>query len=154
MVGRPRAVMGLVAALCACGGEDLPPPSVSPAAVIAEAEAADTTQSSQSTELQREVFSYRGSGRDPFQSLLRQGGEVRPFLDDLRLVSVAYDTRFPNRSVAILRDQTDGQRYDVRVEDQLGRMRVTEIRPSEIVFTIEDFGVPRQAVLSLRRRGN
>ncbi len=141
--------------LSACGGEDLPPPSISPAAIVAEDQAAaDAQQDSQSTELQREVFSYRGSGRDPFQSLLRRGGEVRPFLDDLRLTSVAYDTRFPNRSVAILRDQTDGQRYDVRVEDQIGRMRVTEIRPGEIVFTIEDFGVPRQAVLTLRRSGN
>ena len=154
MVGKPLALIGLVAVLSACGGEDLPPPSISPAAIVEEGPAADAPQDSQSTELQREVFSYRGSGRDPFQSLMRRGGEVRPFLDDLRLTSVAYDTRFPNRSVAILRDQTDGQRYNVRVEDQIGRMRVTEIRPGEIVFTIEDFGVPRQAVLTLRRSGN
>lgn len=153
MVGKPLVLIGLVAVLTACGGEDLPPPSISPAAIVAD-DQASAPPDSQSTELQREVFSYRGSGRDPFQSLMRRGGEVRPFLDDLRLTSVAYDTRFPNRSVAILRDKTDGQRYDVRVEDQIGRMRVTEIRPGEIVFTIEDFGVPRQAVLTLRRLGN
>ena len=154
MVGKPLALIGLVAVLSACGGEDLPPPSISPAAIVAGDQAADARQDSQSTELQREVFSYRGSGRDPFQSLMRRGGEVRPFLDDLRLTAVAYDTRFPKRSVAILRDKTDGQRYNVRVEDQIGRMRVTEIRPGEIVFTIEDFGVPRQAVITLRRLGN
>ena len=105
-VGKPLALIGLVVVLSACGGEDLPPPGISPAAIAADDQAADALRDSQSTELQREVFSYRGSGRDPFQSLLRRGGEVRPFLDDLRLTAVTYDTRFPNRSVAILRDKT------------------------------------------------
>jgi hypothetical protein len=155
VVGKPLGVIGLMVALMGCGGEEVPPPAV---ATTVPAVVQDTTPAavadSQSTELLREVFSYRGSGRDPFQSLVRRGGEVRPFLEDLRLVSIAYDLQYPTRSVAILRDRTDGKRYDVRVDDQLGRMRVTEIRPGEVVFTIEDFGVPRQVVLTVRRPGN
>ena len=136
-------------------GEDVPPPA--PAPVDTEAAAAEEpvqqAQEGQSTELLREVFSFRGSGRDPFQSLVRRGGEVRPFLDDLRVTAITFDSRFPTRSVAILRDRSDNARYTVRADDQLGRMRVTEIRQSEVVFTIEDFGVPRQVVLSMRRPG-
>ncbi len=44
------------------------------------------------------------------------------------------------------------QRYSVRVDDEFGRLRVFEIREYEVVLTIEDFGVPRQVVLSVRRR--
>ena len=149
-----NVLMGIMLVGAAMGcGEDVPPPA--PVPVDPEVtEAAQEPQQLQSTELYREVFSYRGSGRDPFQSLVRRGGEVRPFLDDLRVTSIAYDARFPTRSVAILRDRSDNARYTVRVDDQLGRMRITEIRQSEVVFTIEDFGVPRQVVLSMRRPGN
>ena len=102
--------------------------------------------------LQREVFMYRGSERDPFRSLAISGPELRPFLEDLRVASIIFDARYPARSVAVLLDMDDGTRYSVRVDDEFGRLKVFEIRAYEIVLTIEDFGVPRQVVLSIRRR--
>jgi hypothetical protein len=120
------------------------------AAPAAQETAAVDTAAGQSTELVREVFSYRGSGRDPFQSLLASG-EVRPLFEDLRLLGVAYDPQYPARSVAVLRDVSVNKRYDVRVDDELGRLRVVEIRADEVIFMLEEFGVARQVSLVLRR---
>jgi hypothetical protein len=105
----------------------------------------------QETQLVREVFSYRGSGRDPFISLLRSG-DVRPLLQDLRVTTITYNARFPSNSVAVLRDTTVNQRYTVRIGDELGRIRVVEIRPREVVIVVEEFGAERQVVLTQRRR--
>lgn len=99
----------------------------------------------------REVFTYRGSGRDPFRSLLTTGA-VRPMLEDLRVTAILYDGTYPARSVAVLRDTTTNKRYDVRVDDEVGRLRVVEIRPNEVIFSLEEFGVERRVSLTLRRR--
>lgn len=103
--------------------------------------------------LMREVFSYRGAGRDPFRSLVAEGPELRPFIEDLRVTSIIYDARYPARSVAVLRDVSEQTRYEVRANQALGRLRVVEVREHDVVFTIEDFGERRQVVLSVRRRG-
>ncbi len=141
-------------ATVACGGEEAavpgapatepPPPQT---AEMAQTEAEAQTQ----TELLREVFTYTGSGRDPFESLLRSGG-VRPLIGDLRVTAINFDARYPGGSVAVLRDTTVGKRYTVRVGDELGRLRVTAIRPDEVLVMIEEFGVERQSSLRLRRR--
>ncbi len=99
--------------------------------------------------LVREVFSYQGAGRDPFMSLLKSG-DVRPLINDLKLVTVIYDERYAARSVVVLRDITTARRYRARVGDVIGRLRVTQIRPREVVFTIQEFGFERQQTLSLR----
>ena len=83
-----------VGLFCACGGEEpvtQAPPGETPGA--AAQQATDTVApTAAQTELMREVFSYRGAGRDPFLSLL-QSGDVRPLLEDLRVTSIAYDPR-------------------------------------------------------------
>ena len=56
------------------------------------------------------------------------------------------------RSVAVLRDVSVNKRYDVRVDDELGRMRVVEIRPREVVLSIEEFGVEQQQTLPLKKQ--
>ena len=99
----------------------------------------------------REAFAYSGGGRDPFRSLLASGA-VRPMIGDLRLMAVVYDPRYPARSVAVLRDVSVNKRYDVRVDDELGRMRVVEIRPREVVLSIEEFGVEQQQTLTLKKQ--
>ncbi len=99
----------------------------------------------------REVFSYRGSGRDPFMSLLRSG-DVRPLIEDLRVTTINFNPRYPSASIAVLRDTTVNQRYTVRVGDELGRLRIAEIREREIVVVLEEFGVERQQILRLGRR--
>jgi len=148
--------LALLLLACGGGGEAPAPGAPAPAqpgapeAQAATDAAAQDTAAAQ-TGLVREVFAYRGAGRDPFQSLLTSG-DIRPLLEDLRLTGVWYDGRYPARSVAVLRDVTVNKRYEVRVDDELGRMRVVEIRPREIVFAIEEFGVTRQVTLTQTKR--
>jgi hypothetical protein len=96
----------------------------------------------------REVFSYERAGRrDPFVSLL-SSGDLRPIFNDLKLVAVAYDPTGRN-SVAVMRDVTTKDQYRVKVGQTLGRMRVNQIQPKSVNFTIEEFGYSRQEVLAL-----
>ena len=134
----------------ACGGEEpvvQAPPGASP---VAAAAVSDTVAPAAQTELMREVFSYRGAGRDPFMSLL-QSDDVRPLIEDLRISSIAYDPRYPTASVAVLRDTIANQAYSVRVGDELGRLRVAEILPGEIVLIVTEFGSERQETLRQRQ---
>jgi hypothetical protein len=114
---------------------------------------ADTTARADTAapSLVREVFAYEGAGRDPFLSLLRSG-DVRPLIADLRLTSVIYDATYPARSVAVLRDITTNKNYRVKPGDIIGRLRTTQIRPREVVFTVQEFGYERQETLSLATR--
>ena len=100
------------------------------------------------TFVMREVYDYASGGRrDPFVSLLTTD-DLRPTLTDLRLLGILFD---PNgASVAALRDVTANEQRSVRVGAQLGRMRVTSIRPNVVVFTIEEFGMNRRDSLVLR----
>ena len=107
--------------------------------------------STPNTGLVREVFVYEGGGRDPFVSLLRSG-DVRPLLTDLKLVTVVYDGVYPGRSVAVLHDITNNKRYRVKTGEVVGRLRVTQIRPREVVFTVQEFGYERQETLSLAKQ--
>jgi hypothetical protein len=98
--------------------------------------------------INREVFQYEGDGRrDPFVSLLTTS-DLKPLLNDLKLVGVAYDPRGQN-SVAVLRDVTSKDQYKVRVGSALGRMRVAAIQPKAVIFTIEEFGYSRQELLPI-----
>jgi hypothetical protein len=96
----------------------------------------------------REVFTYDAGGRrDPFLSLLSTG-ELRPAFSDLKLVAVAYDPT-GRKSVAVMRDVGTNDQYRVKVGQTLGRMRVAQIHPKSVTFTIDEFGYSRQDVLTL-----
>lgn len=96
----------------------------------------------------REAFAYEADARrDPFFSLLRSN-DLRPAINDLRLVTIIYDPTGRN-SVAILRDLTTKDQYRVRVGQTLGRMRVSAIQPKQVTFVIEEFGFSRQETLAL-----
>jgi hypothetical protein len=116
----------------------------------AQPAARDTTLG-QPQSLLREVFAYEGGGRDPFMSLLKSG-DVRPLISDLKLTTVVYDGRFASRSVAVLRDITNRHIYRVKTGDIIGRLKVTQIRPREVVFTVQEFGFERQETLSLAKQ--
>jgi hypothetical protein len=122
-------------------------------ASAAQAAKADSTRrdSASATTLRREAFVYEGASRDPFMSLLKSG-DIRPLLSDLKLVGIYYDQRYPVRSVAVLRDVTNGKRYRAKPGDIMGRLKVTEIRPREIVFTVQEFGFERQESLQLAKQ--
>lgn len=126
------------------------------ASLSAQAARPDTTHGTAASDtaplsLSRETFTYQGAGRDPFLSLLKTG-DVRPLITDLKLVTIIYDERYSARSVAVLRDMTTQKRYRAKVGDVIGRLRVTQIRPRDIVFTIQEFGFERQATLSLAKQ--
>lgn len=107
--------------------------------------------SAAATTLVREVFAYEGGGRDPFASLLRSG-DVRPLMNDLKLLAIYYDGQFPGRSVAVLRDITTQKRYQVRPGDILGRLKVSQVRPRDVTFTVQEFGFEHQETLSLTKQ--
>ena len=107
--------------------------------------AADTTQR---VLINREMFQYDADGRrDPFVSLLTTS-DLRPLLNDLKLVAVAFDPRGKS-SVAVMRDITSKEQYRVRVGQTLGRMRVAAIQEKAVIFTIEEFGFSRQEMLAM-----
>lgn len=101
-----------------------------------------------SATIQREVFSYdAGRRRDPFVSLAKQG-DVGPLLAELKLVGIAYDEVGRN-SVAVLRDQAKGL-YRVKIGQSVGRARVATIGRRSVTFNVDEFGVTRQEVMTLR----
>jgi hypothetical protein len=107
------------------------------------------TNASGSTQpVMREVFSYEAEGRrDPFFSLILTE-DLRPLLSDLKLVGILYEAS-GRRSVAIMRDILTNAQYRVNAGATLGRMRVAQIKPRVVIFTIEEFGLSRQDSLFL-----
>ena len=97
----------------------------------------------------REVYNYQGASRDPFASLLSENA-TQTTVNDLRLVAIAYDAR-GGASVATVRDKNSPRPYRLRRGDTIGRLRVIQIRPYEVVFQVEEFGFERQEVLQLQR---
>jgi hypothetical protein len=96
----------------------------------------------------REVFSYEPEGRrDPFFSLILTD-DLRPLLSDLKLVGILYEAS-GRRSVAIMRDLMTNAQYRVNAGAALGRMRVAQIKPRAVIFTIDEFGLNRQDSLFL-----
>ena len=96
----------------------------------------------------REIFAYDVAGRrDPFYSLILTE-DLRPLLSDLKLVGVLYDPS-GRRSVAIFRDVQTNTQYRVQSGTALGRMRVAQIRPKGVIFTIDEFGLSRQDSLMM-----
>jgi hypothetical protein len=95
----------------------------------------------------RETFAYsRDARRDPFVSLMTTS-DLRPTMSDLRLTGILYDLS-GRRPVAILRDLAGGQ-WRVTTGMTLGRMRVAQIKPKTVIFTIEEFGFSRNDSLLL-----
>ena len=96
----------------------------------------------------RETFAYETDGRrDPFFSLILTE-DLRPLLSDLKLVGILYQA-VGNRSVAIMRDVVTNAQSRVNAGMTLGRMRVAQIKPRAVIFTIDEFGLSRQDSLFL-----
>jgi hypothetical protein len=107
-----------------------------------------TTAPSIMAPVTREIFTYADEGRrDPFFSLILTD-DLRPLLSDLKLVGVLYEAS-GRRSVAIMRDVQTNAQYRVNAGQTLGRMRVAQIKPRVVIFTIDEFGLSRQDSLFL-----
>ena len=118
---------------------------------ITEQALADSVQKAREIEVMRETFAYAGGTRDPFASLI-DTDKAGPEISDLDLVGVYMDLRSPSNTVVVLRERTSSKRHKLRVGDQVGRARLTQIRPRDAVFMIQDFGFERQETLSLRKQ--
>ena len=112
---------------------------------------ADSVQRAREIEVMRETFAYAGGTRDPFASLINTA-KSGPEIGDLDLVGVYMDLRTPSNNIVVLREKLTSKRHKMRVGDQLGRARLTHIRPRDAVFMIQDFGFERQETLSLRKQ--
>ncbi len=158
----------LALALAACGGDAEAPAAAAPDAaptpmVDAQTAQADSAEAARIAAAradsasvsgplaQRETFAYTGGSRDPFESLLDLATSG-PELPDLMLVGIYQDLAYNSNSVALLRDRTNDRRFKLRVGDQLGRLKVAQIRQKDVVFIVEDFGFERQETLSLTKR--
>lgn len=120
-----------------------PTAAPAPGAKAAAASAVPT-----SITIEREVFDYTRTGRrDPYKSLMTSS-DIRPLISDLRLMSVAFDSS-GTHSVAILRDINTKERYMLKVGQQLGRLRVANIKHKSVVFSIDEFGFNRQETLQM-----
>ncbi|MEO8199464.1 MAG: hypothetical protein ABI679_02980 [Gemmatimonadota bacterium] len=111
----------------------------------------DSLRQIRETEVLRETFAYSGANRDPFVSLIDLPSEGPEFVN-LQLVAVYQDLRYAGNSIAVVRDKDANKRYNVRVGDRIGRMKIAQIRQRDVVFTIEDLGFERQETLSLRKQ--
>jgi hypothetical protein len=165
-----RLLLLLLAAACGGGAADATtetdpalvidetaaPPAATPADSAARAaappvtEAFDTAAARGERPLLREVYGWRGGGRDPFRPLVTQqaGG---PELVDLALTSVLYQASDPSRSIAIFRDTGNNERYTVGVGDRIGRLSVVAITSGSATLRMNDFGTYRDQTYSLRR---
>jgi hypothetical protein len=115
----------------------------------AHAERSSKPQSMDSSKVtfEREVFTYVPSEIDPFASPMETGA-IRPLVSDLKVVGIIYDPAGRN-SVAVMRDQSTSLQYRAKVGQVLGRARVTQIKPQEVVLSIEEYGFSRQESLRL-----
>jgi hypothetical protein len=112
---------------------------------------AESLKLARETDVQRETFTYSGGSRDPFLSLISED-KLGPEFGDLLLVGVYLDLRRASNSIAVLRDKSTQKRYKLRVGDRLGRLKVAQIRQTDVVFTVEDIGFERQETLSLKKK--
>jgi hypothetical protein len=141
--------------VAASAADPAPAPGVAQRADSAErarlAAARADTGSTEEGPVTRESFAYGGGSRDPFMSLLDLES-AGPELPDLQLVAVYQDLAYSSNSLAVLRDRSSGKRYKLRMGDELGRLKVAQIRQKDVVFIVEDFGFERQETLSLPKR--
>jgi hypothetical protein len=96
---------------------------------------------------EREVFHYAGRARrDPFQPLT--GRNAGPLFADLMLRMIIFSDN-PSESLVTVSDAANNQ-YRLRRGDTVGNATVVDIGPARVVFSINDFGLRRQAILDLK----
>jgi hypothetical protein len=138
-------------ALAAAGNTAAANAAADDSLALAPGIAFDTAAARGERPLLREVYDWRGGGRDPFRPLVVQevGG---PEMVDLILTSVLYQPSNPDRSVAIFRDTGNNRRYTVGPGDRIGRLTVVSIGEGTARLRMNDFGTVREQTFTLRRQ--
>lgn len=113
---------------------------------------------------EREVFTYPSfERRNPFESLLATsaGG---PRFEQMRLEGIIY-SETPGASIALVSagrmgaanpdapGRAVGQSTRLRVGERWGNVRVREIRRTQIVVDVEEFGLIERRIMDLPTRG-
>ena len=97
---------------------------------------------------EREQFTYPGRGRrDPFMPLT--GDRAGPLFSDLKLHLILYVPQDPAASIVTMSDAAK-KVHRLRRGDSIGNATIIDIGPTRVVFSVDDFGVRRQAVLELK----
>jgi hypothetical protein len=100
---------------------------------------------------EREVFEYPGGGRrDPFRPL-NTNDTSGPQFSELTMTGIIYMTD-SSRSMATFTDLS-GKSYRLRRGDRVGNAVVQFIDKTQVVFSIEEFGMKRQEVARLSSPG-
>lgn len=165
---RNHACTGLLMLLVACGSDDNADPALSDSAVAANAaisaanaakrtegidpsmlQAIDTLAAAGERPLLRESFSYSGSSRDPFRSMITTTVSG-PALTDLVLTAVLYDERNSRNSVAIFRENGSNRRHTVHPGERIGRLYVSGMTRVTATLRLDDYGNVREQTYSLR----
>jgi hypothetical protein len=96
----------------------------------------------------REVYRYEGDGRrDPFRPLTDENASG-PLFQDLKLRMIMH-SEVPGQSIVVLADARS-KSYRLRRGESVGNITVVRIEPTRVVFSVMEFGVGRQEVLSLK----
>lgn len=100
---------------------------------------------------EREVFDYpRFERRNPFVPLLSTA--EGPRFEQMRLQGILLDEE-PSRSLALVGSVGGGPGRRLRVGESWGNVRILEIRRTEVLVQVEEFGQTEQRVMTLRTRG-
>lgn len=95
----------------------------------------------------REVYRYDGAGRrDPFKPLTDDNAQG-PLFEELQVRMILH-SNVPDQSIVVLADAA--KTYRLRRGESLGNFTVVDIAPDRVTFTVEDFGIRRQEVLSIK----
>lgn len=136
-------LMGVVCAAPVAAQDPAAPPATQPPAPATVIDGA-----APKLVFEREVFSYPGRARrDPFRPLT---SSVGPLFEDLKINIILYSPN-PANSVVLLSDM-DKKDYRLRRGETVGNATVVEIRETRVVFSVNDFGIRRQAVLELKAK--
>ena len=95
--------------------------------------AIDTAALAGAKPMLRETYSYQGSSRDPFKSVLVAAARG-PELPDLKLVAIIYDSRSPANSLVTFREIGSDRRYSWRPGQRFGRITVGEVSSTGSLF--------------------
>ncbi len=164
---RNHACAGLMVLLVACGGANADPAQSDSAVAANTAKAAanaakraggldptalqaiDTLAAAGERPLLRESFSYSGSSRDPFRSMITTTVSG-PALTDLVLTAVLYDEQNVRNSVAVFRENGTNRRHTVHPGERIGRLYVSGMTRDTATLRFDDYGNVREQTYSLR----
>lgn len=123
--------------------------STSDGAPEAQAAPVDSLLQEGDIEYRRATFDYPQRDRNPFEPV-SAGVEEGPRFQNLLLSGVIYSPSIG--SVAVLLDQSTGERFRVREGERIGQATVLSIRRSNVMFSVAGPTRSRQETLQVEKQ--